>query len=196
MSAFMWIALPVTALLLVAFVVIVRHREDLGRFCSHIGMLSPAWISIPLAALLVIVLVVIVRRRDDEDGDTAAATQQCPTAKCGALDPVSDPAYNMTQVVKQSILLEEHLTQGRKRCKDCQLKHLLHIQGLVEEAAMLAGERAKKFPLLDESLVFYDKMLKKWLDGGRDDVGVQLSMSTQLRDWRKKLANEYFLEGM
>lgn len=97
----------------------------------------------------------------------------------------------MRQVVKQSILLEEHLTQESKRCKDCQLKHLLHIQGLVEEAAMLAGDRANKYPMLDESAEFYSEMLKMW-EAHRDDVGVQLNIATQLRDWRKKLAQEFF----
>ncbi len=30
-------------------------------------------------------------------------------SKCGAIDPVSDPAYNMRNLIKQTILLEEHL---------------------------------------------------------------------------------------
>jgi len=32
------------------------------------------------------------------------------SASCDSIDPVSDPRYNMQQIIKQSILLEEHLT--------------------------------------------------------------------------------------
>ena len=41
------------------------------------------------------------------------------TTTCDSLDPVSDPRYNMQQIIKQSILLEEHLTNKNKRCRDC-----------------------------------------------------------------------------
>ena len=58
----------------------------------------------------------------------------CNVKSCGALDPVSNPAYNMQQIVEQSILLEEHITNKNKRCRDCITKHFLHIIGLAEEA--------------------------------------------------------------
>jgi hypothetical protein len=38
----------------------------------------------------------------------------CSTT-CDSIDPVSDPRYNMQQIIKQSILLEEHLTNKNKR---------------------------------------------------------------------------------
>ena len=43
--------------------------------------------------------------------------EKCTTT-CDALDPVSDPRYNMQQIIKQSILLEEHLTNKNKRCRN------------------------------------------------------------------------------
>ena len=58
----------------------------------------------------------------------------CDSRTCGATDPVSDPAYNMREVAKQSILLEEHLTIDAKFCVDCVTKHFLHIIGLANEA--------------------------------------------------------------
>lgn len=119
----------------------------------------------------------------------------CNAHTCGAIDPVSDPDYNMRQIVKQSILLEEHLTQDRKRCKDCITKHLLHIQGLAEEAAMLAGDKIKDFPMLSESLDFYDRVLTRWIKEGRDSIPVQLEIATELRKLRKELAATYFLES-
>ena len=65
----------------------------------------------------------------------------CDKKSCGALDPVSDPKYNMQQIVKQSILLEEHLINKNKRCRDCITKHFQHIIGLSEEAQMLATDK-------------------------------------------------------
>jgi hypothetical protein len=80
----------------------------------------------------------------------------CDVKSCGALDPVSDPKYNMQQIVKQSILLEEHLTNKNKRCRDCITKHFQHIIGLAEEAQMLATTKCNKFPLLNESVTVYN----------------------------------------
>lgn len=193
MSVTLWILVPLIVLLAVAFVALIRRRDT--KLLDNDNM-TPMWmwISLPLTVLLLGAFVAMIRHRRPPPPvhHHQHGGGSCSTTTCGAIDPVSDPAYNMRQVVKQSILLEEHLTQERKRCKDCQLKHLLHIQGLVEEAAMLAGDRASKYALLDESVKFYDTMLKTYLDRGRDDVGVQLSIASQLRDWRKKLAGEYF----
>jgi hypothetical protein len=111
---------------------------------------------------------------------------------CGAIDPVSDPPYNIKQIIKQSILLEEHLTQENKRCKDCIFKHLLHISALAEEAAMLAGENVGKYPYMSDSVIFYNEQLEAWLKNP-SSVEVQIHIATQLRDWRKKLAAKYFL---
>ena len=77
----------------------------------------------------------------------------CDVKSCGALDPVSDPKYNMQQIVKQSILLEEHLTNKNKRCRDCITKHFQHIIGLAEEAQMLASSKCSKYPLMNESVI-------------------------------------------
>jgi hypothetical protein len=197
MSGAVWILVPLIVLLAIAFVTQIRRRDT--KLLDNDSM-TPMWmwISLPLAVLLLGALVAMIRHRRPPPPHLHqhGGGGSCSTATCGAIDPVSDPAYNMRQVVKQSILLEEHLTQERKRCKDCQLKHLLHIQGLVEEAAMLAGDRASKYAMLDESAKFYDSMLKTYLDSGRDDIDVLLNMASQLREWRKKLAREYFPEGM
>lgn len=59
-----------------------------------------------------------------------------PGAKTKLL-PVMDPLYNMREICKQSILLEDHLFQKKKRCKDCCIKHQLTIEALAEEAITL-----------------------------------------------------------
>ncbi len=47
------------------------------------------------------------------------------------------PALNLRDVVKQMLLLEDHLLQPDRRCPDCIRKHLLKIEALVEEARSL-----------------------------------------------------------
>jgi len=117
----------------------------------------------------------------------------CDAKSCGALDPVSNPAYNMQQIVKQSILLEEHLTNKNKRCRDCITKHFLHIIGLSEEAQMLATKDFKKYPLINENVELYNKLFKKWFDvyESQDEKKI-LEICDELRNNRKKLIAIYY----
>lgn len=117
---------------------------------------------------------------------------KCDLHACGALDPVSSPSYNMENVIKQSILLEEHLSEDNKYCKDCCLKHFLHIIALLEEAMMLAGKDHQKYPLLNESHAFYERTYHTWLKN-RESKTVRLEAESALRDWRKKLMQVYIL---
>lgn len=119
------------------------------------------------------------------------ANSKCNIKTCGALDPVSNPAYNMQQIVKQSILLEEHITNKNKRCRDCITKHFLHIIGLAEEAQMLATNDPNKYPLINESVELYNSLFKEWLKI-KDDEKMVLSISDKLRIHRKKLIAIYF----
>ena len=117
----------------------------------------------------------------------------CDAHSCGALDPVSNPAYNMQQIVKQSILLEEHLTNKNKRCRDCITKHFLHIIGLAEEAQMLATKNYKKYPLINESVEIYNSLFKKWFDNyEKQDENKILEITDSLRNHRKQLIAIYF----
>jgi len=115
----------------------------------------------------------------------------CDATSCGALDPVSEPAYNMQQIVKQSILLEEHITNKNKRCRDCITKHFLHIIGLAEEAQMLASNKCYKYQLINESVELYNKLFNDWMIVKDDDIRI-LNISDQLRIHRKKLIAIYF----
>jgi len=115
----------------------------------------------------------------------------CDAKSCGALDPVSNPAYNMQQIIKQSILLEEHITNKNKRCRDCITKHFLHIIGLAEEAQMLASNKCHKYPFINESVELYNQLFKQWIIVKADNVRI-LNISDQLRIHRKKLIAIYF----
>jgi len=118
----------------------------------------------------------------------------CSTS-CDSIDPVSDPRYNMQQIIKQSILLEEHLTNKNKRCRDCITKHFLHIIGLAEEAQMLATNKIDKYPLINESVILYNELFKVWIKNknlnGKDETYV-LYCTDKLRDHRKQLIVIYF----
>jgi len=127
-------------------------------------------------------------------GASKAVGDKCTTT-CDALDPVSDPRYNMQQIIKQSILLEEHLTNKNKRCRDCITKHFLHIIGLAEEAEMLATNQIEKYPLIKESVVLYNELFKIWiknknLNNNNDDY--ILYCTDKLRNHRKQLIVLYF----
>ena len=117
----------------------------------------------------------------------------CDKKSCGALDPVSDPKYNMQQIVKQSILLEEHLINKNKRCRDCITKHFQHIIGLSEEAQMLATNKSSKYPLLNESVDVYNELFNHWFKYRYDDTKIY-EIADKLRIHRKKLIAIYFFE--
>ena len=51
--------------------------------------------------------------------------------------PVLDYKFNMREICKQCILLEDHLSQVEKRCPDCCIKHFLALEALSEEAIQL-----------------------------------------------------------
>jgi dGTP triphosphohydrolase len=53
------------------------------------------------------------------------------------LQPVMNPLFNLREICKQSLLLEDHLAQPSKRCNDCINKHFLTIEALAEEAVSL-----------------------------------------------------------
>jgi hypothetical protein len=83
---------------------------------------------------------------------TSAPTQSavCSSGTCGADDgvsnvcgggknlfPILDPKFNLREVAKNMILLEDHLFHEGKRCQDCILKHCLTIEALLEEGVTL-----------------------------------------------------------
>lgn len=55
--------------------------------------------------------------------------------------PVLRPAFNMREIVKQLILLEDHMFHAKKRCPDCIKKHALTIEALAEECVTLCDPK-------------------------------------------------------
>jgi hypothetical protein len=47
------------------------------------------------------------------------------------------PQFNLREIAKQMVLLEDHLCHPHKHCPDCIRKHLLTIEAFAEEAVSL-----------------------------------------------------------
>lgn len=123
-----------------------------------------------------------------------ASGEPKPAATCGGgcgpgpgdLDPVLDPRYNVVQAVKQSILLEEHLSVARKRCSDCITKHFLHVVGLLEEAVTLPGASAEECSSWCATAKAYDTLWARWREGAAPD-----ETAAGCRRLRKELVLKY-----
>lgn len=148
-----------------------------------------------LGVILLIFLVFWVwRGRRNASSKVASPTQKeygkCNPHSCGAVDPVSNPDYNMTEVITQSILLEDHLENKRRNCHDCIFKHMLFIQGLVHENVCLAGNTVDKYPYMKECPEVYKRIFDMWRNNKDDDKNKQ-NVLTELRAMRKKLMEAY-----
>ena len=51
--------------------------------------------------------------------------------------PLTSPQFNVREIAKQMVLLEDHLRHKDKVCPDCIRKHLLAIEAYAEEACSL-----------------------------------------------------------
>jgi hypothetical protein len=152
-----------------------------------------------LSAILVAVIAILERvyrtpRRWIPSAAAAAASSSgtCSSSTCGAVDDVNDPAYNMRNVVKQSILLEEHLAEPNKYCESCIVKHFQHVIGLLEEAVWLSGADVDKYPGLKDGAAFYSAQFETWRAARRDDTNIKQVLDA-LRARRRTLVDTYFL---
>lgn len=128
----------------------------------------------------------------------AEPADACSASTCGALDPVDDPAYNMREVAKQTLLLEQHLAEPRKLCRACSVKHLLLCCGLLEEAAWMAGARAPEYPHLLDAMAEYDRLLRTWpwrTRGSEVPDQVRREVLECLRARRRQLVDAYLMHG-
>lgn len=151
-----------------------------------------------LIAFYIITLYFVMLINNKQKPIIKKHTESCDIHGCSSLDPVSDPIYNMQQIVKQSILLEEHLSNENKRCRDCITKHFLHIIGLAEEAQMLATNKVGDYPLINENVELYNRLFKEWLNCEKKNPGKDikrvLNTCDELRTNRKKLIVYYFFD--
>jgi hypothetical protein len=117
---------------------------------------------------------------------------QCKTGVCGNADlyPILDPKFNMREVSKQCLLLEDHMNNIKKRCYDCIRKHFLIIDGLLEEAVSLEQD--------NDSRQYYRDLHKEWIKiekaYAKDSRNLQNidNISKAIRFFRKPLVEKYF----
>ena len=122
--------------------------------------------------------------------DTGEALGVC-TKTCG-IDDVNNPEYNMTQIIKQNVLLEDHIADKMKYCKPCIIKHFMMIIGLAEEAVWMAGAKLDAYPLLSEVVEWYKGVFEEW-HGAMDDDSMRVKVLGELREMRQRLIAAYFL---
>ena len=110
----------------------------------------------------------------------------CDSSTGSKLLPVLDPCFNMREICKQCILLEDHLFQTEKRCTDCIKKHFLTIEGLAEEAITL--DKKNEYHLSKEKLPEKVRGLqRKFIEGNTPE-----SIAQELRWIRKPLMAKFF----
>ena len=133
-----------------------------------------------------------VRQTFASSPEPAERGQTCSQSTCGALDPVTDPRYNMKEIAKQSLLLEDHLLEPAKRCAQCIAKHFLTLVALAEEAVSLAGPDIERDALMAGNPQFYDDLMKRWL-ADRAGSSNLVAVAADLRARRKVLVDTYVL---
>ncbi len=122
----------------------------------------------------------------ESSSKTCGGEGGCVSSTGTRLLPVLDPCYNMREICKQSILLEDHCFQSAKRCSDCIIKHFLTLEALSEEAITLDKGNKYKFSKLE--LPEKIRKLEKDFLNGRDPEEI----AQDLRQIRKPLMNKYF----
>lgn len=157
----------------------------------------------PLKTLIIVLIVLMAvmalayALADNKDKSTSkfhvkqSNNHKCTS--CAGLDNLSDPVYNVKEVIKQSVLLEEHLTQKNKRCQDCSIKHFYLITGYITECVSLAGSRVHEYPLIEECVGYYQGLFDEYLNHRWEEAKL-LEIADKLRAMRKKLVAAYFLK--
>lgn len=99
--------------------------------------------------------------------------------------PVMDPCFNMREVCKQCILLEDHLNSKGKDCMDCCRKHFLTIEALCEEAIGL--DKDGKYEDIRDLPEKIRKIIKEFLSKKN-----KFEIAQEIRKIRKQYMNKYF----
>ena len=111
---------------------------------------------------------------------------------CGTnqkLYKILDPKFNLREVAKNCILLEDHLFHYGKRCSDCIKKHSLMIEGFLEEGLTLDKNRehTDEFTeLIKEFREIFKKLFQELTDGTITDSEC-IEFAQEIRKLRKPL---------
>lgn len=103
------------------------------------------------------------------------------------LEPLNKPEFNIRQVLKEMVLLEQHLAVPSMRCDDCIKKHLITIEALTDEAYTL-GPSVSTEKVLTEIRRLVVSLSHKYTSEQSDlrEIG------QYIRSIRKELITPYF----
>jgi len=119
----------------------------------------------------------------------------CKTPTGDDLYPVLDPRFNLREVAKHMILLEDHLFQTKRRCDDCINKHRLTLEAFLEEALTL-DKSGELRPTINNILNQFKDVMKEFVQKVRtnpvkDTDKVYCDTAQKLRAIRKPLCMTY-----
>jgi hypothetical protein len=119
----------------------------------------------------------------------------CSVETCGStgLQPVMDPRFNLREAAKNMGLLEMHLNDPGQRCRDCIHKHLMLIEGLLDEAVGLdkSGEYRTEIQNAWEGFKTAMVPVLQALKAGDMGGEVFYESAQKVREVRKPLCQKY-----
>lgn len=97
---------------------------------------------------------------------------------------ITDPRFNLREICKQLLLLEDHLYSPNKQCPDCITKHFLTTEALVEEMNSLMGQD-------HPGVAFFASWVRGLFDGYRNGIPPRVIAGT-IRPVRKRMCRQLF----
>jgi hypothetical protein len=101
--------------------------------------------------------------------------------------PVLNPCFNIREAVKNILLLEDHLMDPDRRCRDCIMKHSLLIEGFFEEAITI--DKEMKYIKLLKNIPQKMRKIQSMIIIGRNKYS---DIVLELKSIRKPLMNISF----
>lgn len=100
--------------------------------------------------------------------------------------PINSAEFNIREIAKQMLLLEDHLVDNEKFCEDCIRKHLLMIEALAEES--LTMEPDGDWYTSSQNIA---KLSRKWMKQfhGRTSNS---TIEKEIRKIRKKIVKDVY----
>lgn len=103
--------------------------------------------------------------------------------------PLNSAEFNIREIAKQFLLLEDHLADDDKFCKDCVRKHLMMVEALAEEAVTL--EPGSKWASTSKGLANMSRDMMVTFSKGNGN-GVRASLGAKIRLVRKGLVEKVY----
>lgn len=94
------------------------------------------------------------------------ARRKCVNHAREELLPIMRVMFNIRECSKNMVLLEEHLVESRKRCKDCIRKHFALIEALAAEGCTL-DPTGRYYTLCDSLAELFRQLLADTFKGSR-----------------------------